>query len=617
MKKFALQLAAMTTFAIGLIWFSSEGEALQVSSPELTLSTTIAAAGENSGPSDTVHINIEELSPETIRQRRTQERDQTYAQSRKLTQALYEIRRKYMDEVNAKDLVDAAIKGMLQNLDRYSVLMERQSYDNLMEHTSGRYQGVGMQIDSRNDYIVIISPLEGGPAEKLGLRAGDVIKEIEGQSTFKMKTSEASKLMRGDAGTPVNISVEREGLPDVMNFAVVRDYITLHSVNYAGRVPGTDYGYIRLSTFASNTSAELRQAIAKIEEQNLKGLVFDLRSNGGGLLDQAVNTAELFTPKGSMVVYTQGQDESSRKEYFTRRDPLYPDKPLIVLVDEGTASASEIVAGCIQDLDRGIVLGRTTFGKGLVQQVFGLEDDPDQHLKLTTARYYVPSGRCIQRLDRQGKDAFGFDHDAETDSLKIEEREIFYTVAGREVYGGGGIVPDVESERDYWDPITINMRRQSMFFDFASAYLADHPDGNETIEVTSDIVEAFREFVKEREFDYKTALQVALEEFQETVDDEERTELFAGQIEKMNELIAEDKADDFDESIDDIKLGIRRELVSHIGGEKARYEQYILPTDPTVAQAVRILSNDKEFTRILTEGAKRAELDSGKRTNDN
>ena len=359
----------------------------------------------------------------------------------------------------------------------------------------------------------------------------------------------------------------------------------------------------------------MKAGIAKIEKMGLKGLVFDLRSNGGGLLDQAVSTAELFVPKGSLIVYTQGQDETTRKEYYSRRDPMYPDKPLVVLVDEGTASASEIVSGAIQDLDRGIVLGHTTFGKGLVQQVFGFDEDDPQHLKLTTARYYVPSGRCIQRLDRQGKNTGpGFHNEEDTvDSLKLEDREVFHTANGREVYGGGGIVPDVESKRDFWDPITINLRRQSMFFDFASRYLAKHPDTPVDIEITPEIIEEFREFIKERNFSYKTSLQMAVEDFEATIkEDEENADMFSDQIAAMKELVEKEKADDFDEAIDDIKLALTRELASHIGGEKARYEQYILKTDPTIAQAVELLKDTERYTRILAEGAPRASLDDKK-----
>ncbi len=602
MRTFALQLTAITTFALGLIWFAGEGGAI----PSNDLEGARFASGEQFA-AETLQINVDELNSDQAETKKPNRRD-VYRQSKKIYETIMDIRNRYMDEIDIEELVDAGIRGMLQNLDRYSVLMERKSYDNLMEHTSGKYEGLGMQIDARNDRIVIIAPLEGGPSEKLGLRAGDMVMEIEGESTFEMTTSAASKLMRGKAGTSINIKVKREGIADLMAYDIERAVITLHSVNYAGKIPGTDMGYLRLSTFASNSRRELRAAIKKLNAEGISGLVFDLRSNGGGLLDQAWATAELFVPKNSLVVYTQGQEEDSRKDYYTRRDPLFPNKPLIVLVDEGTASASEIVAGAIQDLDRGIVMGRTTFGKGLVQQVFAFDDDPDQHLKLTTARYYVPSGRSIQRLDRQGK--YDPKHsEIDLDSLKIEDREEFQTLNGRVVYGGGGIVPDIESIREYWKPIAINMRRKSLFFDFASKYLADHSEVTLDTEISDEIMDDFRNFVKDKDFDYKTSLQIALEEFEDAVNEEEQLDEFKSQLKSLGQLIDKDKSDDFDESYDDIKLAIKRELVSHLGGEKARYERYILPTVPAIQQAVEILQDAKEYTRILTEGAHRAAVE--------
>jgi carboxyl-terminal processing protease len=419
-------------------------------------------------------------------------------------------------------------------------------------------------------------------------------------------------LMRGKAGTEINVSIARQGVPDLLDFTIKRDFITLHSVNYSGKIPGTNVGYMRLSTFASNSRSELKSAIEKLKAENVDGIVFDLRSNGGGLLDQSVSISELFLPKNSLIVYTQGRDESSRRSFYSRRNPIYPDKPLVVLVDEGTASASEIVSGALQDHDRAIVMGNTTFGKGLVQQVLNIDGDPDTHLKLTTARYYVPSGRCIQRLDRQWKTKEKNDHESElqSDSLTLEDREVFYTDNGRVVYGGGGIVPDVEANREYWKPITSNMRRKTLFFDFASLYLAENPDVKLEDEITDEIVSEYKEFMKSRDFDYKTALQVSFEEFKETVEEEEQEDLFKNEISAMEKLIEVGKQDDFQEALDDIKMGIKREFVSHIGGEKARYENFFLKVDPAIKQAAEIISSPKEFSRILTEGANRAEVEA-------
>ncbi len=603
MKKFSLQLIGLTVFAFGLIWFSGEGEALQA-----------PANGSPLLAAETMRINLDEIKATDSSANKADGSRKYYQQIKKLTNAIVDIRSRYMDTIDTEELVNAGIRGMLQNLDRFSVLMEKESYENLMESTSGKYEGVGMQIDARDDHILIVSPIEGGPAEKLGLRAGDVIVEIQGKSTLKMKTSDASALMRGKAGTTVQVKIQREGIADLMPFDIQRDVIALNSVNYAGRLPGPDnnIGYIRLSRFAATSVDELRAALKQIDADNMQGLIFDLRSNGGGLLDQAVAIAELFVPKNSLVVYTQGKDESSRRTYRSRLDPVFPDKPLVILVDEGTASASEIVSGAIQDLDRGIVLGQTTYGKGLVQQVINFEDDADVYLKLTTARYYTPSGRCIQRLDRQGKDEAEEDLAAEEtpdslrgDTLKLEQRDVHYTQAGRIVYGGGGIVPDKPIEVEYWKPIVINMMRKTMFFDYASKYIAQHPDTKADIVVSDAMVAEYRQFLKDKKFDYKTSLQVALDDFKKAITTDENKAEYEKKLSEFEALILKEKEADFDNSLEEIKQGIKRELVSHVAGERGRYEEFILKTDKTIAKAAEILRNQKEYSKILSDGAQR------------
>jgi carboxyl-terminal processing protease len=520
-----------------------------------------------------------------------------------------------MEEIDSKDLIKAAITGMLSDLDRFSVLMEKTAYDNLMESTHGKYEGLGMQIDARDDHISIISPIEGTPAFRRGLRAGDVIKEIDGQTTLEMKSSEAAKLMRGTAGTSVTLTIQRSGISEPLEFEVERAVITLKSVNYYGTVPGTDIGYVRLSRFAEETSHELREAISTLNEQNISGLIFDLRSNGGGLLDQAKETAELFLEKGRQIVYTQGRYEDSRREYNSERPPIYPAKPLVILVDEGTASASEIVAGAVQDWDRGLIIGSTTYGKGLVQQIFPIAGDGSMALKLTTAKYYIPSGRCIQKPERQSKKpsshppvASSLEADESLDSLNVLDKDVFHTNAGRAVYGGGGIVPDIDVERDTWQPIEINLERKSMFFDFAVEYVAAHPETGSDFEATEEVVSEFRDFIEEKEFSYKSTLQVALEDLQTRVTEEDKEELFDDSIANLEQLVEQEKDTDFETSLDYIKRSIKREVVSSLAGERGWYEQGILKSDKTVLKAVEILSSDKEYSRLITNGKKKAEL---------
>jgi len=566
---------------------------------------------------DTTHIDTEQ--PTDTRATAQQTGDSFLREVKKLSSTAFNIKNQYMEEVDAEEIIKAGIIGMLTDLDRYSVLMERSSYEALMESTHGKYEGLGMQIDSRDNRIIIITPIEGTPAYSKGLRAGDIIMAIDGESTEGMKTSDGASLMRGQAGTSVTLTIKRAGIADLMEFEVERAVIELKSVPFVGVVPGTDIGYVRLSRFAEETSLELREAISDLNDQNVSALIFDLRSNGGGLLDQAKETAELFLQQGREIVYTKGRYETSERHYYSERAPLFEGKPLVILVNEGTASASEIVSGAIQDWDRGLIVGAPTYGKGLVQQIFQISNDGSMALKLTTAKYYVPSGRCIQKPDKQdkrGSHAALAAEDEELseiaepgDSLVVSDEEVFYTNGGRIVYGGGGIIPDVEVESDLYEPIEINMERQSLFFDFAVKYVAEHPNINESFEVTDEMVEAFRDYVKSKEFDYKTSLQVALEDLRRTVEEEKTEDMFANMLVEMERLVEAEKADDFDQSKDYIKRSIKREILSSIVGQRGVYERLILETDKAVLRAVEILSTPGQYSEFIARGMqKKAEL---------
>ncbi|MFQ5498614.1 MAG: S41 family peptidase [Candidatus Zixiibacteriota bacterium] len=599
MARFSVQLFGITVFSMALIWFVGSGEAVQ-------------NAGDDDPVlwADTVHINIPEQSA-TGEQPPRGKRDTFFRDVKKLTQTAFNIRNQYMEEVDTEEIIKAGIVGMLSNLDRFSVLMEKSSYDALMESTHGKYEGLGMQIDARDNHIVIVAPIEGTPAFRRGLRAGDVIWEISGKPTEGMKSSDASKLMRGKAGTSIKLLIKRAGIPDPIEFEVERAVIELKSVNYFGVVPGTDIGYVRLSRFAEESSHELRQAIGELNEKGISSLIFDLRSNGGGLLDQAKETGELFLEDGQEIVYTRGKYSDTERHYRSERPQLLSsNKPLVILVDGGTASASEIVAGAVQDWDRGLIVGSPTYGKGLVQQIFPISSDGTMALKLTTAKYYVPSGRCIQKPEKQSKKPA--DHptadEVSADSLTVSDKEIFYTNGGRIVYGGGGIVPDVTVEGDMWKPIEINLERKSMFFDYAISYVAEHPNVAPDLEITDSIVEDFRAFVVTKEFDYKTSLQVALEKLQETVSKEEQDDMFKETLDRLESLIAEDKKQDFDKSLRYIKRTIKREIVAAVAGERGVYEELALKTDKFILKAIEILQTPNEYSKLITDGQKKADL---------
>lgn len=597
MKKFTLSILALTSFLLGLIWVVGSGEATPP--PE---TNTVYLSG-------TTHININDETEEAGAVQEEDSKETFFKEIKKFNQTVYDIKNRYMEDVDTRELINAGIRGMLDELDRFSVLMEKQSYDRLMESTSGKYEGLGIEIDARDNYIIVVTPFEGSPAYKKGLRSGDVIEKIEDKSTFGMTTSDASHLMRGTAGTAIKLSIRRQGIPDLLDFDIERAIIELKSVNYYGVVDNSDIGYIRLSRFAEETSAELREAVEDLKTKNVGGLILDLRSNGGGLLQQAVETAELFIEEGKLVVYTRGKNPNSEVRHYSRRLPLFPDKPMVVLVDEGTASASEIVSGALQDWDRAVIMGQQTYGKGLVQQIFPVGEGDDVNLKLTTAKYYVPSGRCIQRPERQNKTGLGYDDEVigetdtlTTDTLQVaEEKEIYYTNDGRIVYGGGGITPDMELDAPaYLKPIEINLERQSLFFDFAVKYAAAHPDLGLNFEVTDAVIGEFRQFIKEKNFTYKTAMEVSLENMKKVVAEEDKGPLFSQHIEELETQIEKEKEADFEKSLPYITKAIKRELVANIGGQRGVYEQVILKTDPAVLKAVELLKNSQDYSTILS-----------------
>ncbi len=504
---------------------------------------------------------------------------------------------KYVEEVDLKDLVHSGIRGMLDILDPFSVMQDKEAYEQLMEVTHGKYEGLGMAIALRNKTVTVISPIEGTPAYRKGIRAGDKIMEIDGESTQGISTEQAAKLMRGPAGTKVVLKIEREGLLEPLEYELERAVIQLKNVPYYGVIQD-DIGYIRLSRFSEKSGKELKDALKDLKEKNIQGLILDLRSNGGGLLSQAVETANLFLEEDKLIVYTQGREKERMREYYSRGPSLYTQGRVAVLVDEGTASASEIVAGAIQDWDRGVIIGETTFGKGLVQQVFQMPKDV--HLKLTIAKYYIPSGRCIQRPERARKHPFLMDEE-DADTLKEEESEVFYTDGGRKVYGGGGIVPDVICQPEKLGPIEINLERKQLFFDFAVEYISKHPEITRDFEVADEIVAEFREFLEKKEFTYKTYVEMQLDTLEKTIIAQDRTELYSQYIEGFKKTVDQEKESDLDKSLEYIKKGIKRDILRNKFGDAAVYEESFTRTDSCIRKAIEILGSKDNYTSILQE----------------
>src|SRR5688572_9933601 len=434
-------------------------------------------------------------------------------------EVLDRVRRDYVEPVDTSKLVQGAIDGMMKDLDPFSQYMDKAEYADLRSVTTGHFGGLGIVISVRDEYPTVISPIEGTPAYTLGIQSGDVIVKIDGASTRGLSNEEAVRRLRGPTGTDVTITIARAGESE-RDFRVRREEITVKSVPYAFEVaPGI--GYLRLSTFSETTGEEVRAAIERLEEAGARSIVLDLRDNPGGLLSQAVDVTEAFVPKGNLVVYTKGRASGADSKVFARSERPHTEQPLVVLLNGGSASASEIVAGAIQDLDRGLVVGTTSFGKGSVQSLIEFKGRGTA-LKLTTAKYYTPSGRSIHRdaWSRSTRDleraidegAIDPDdpeagHGAGKDSVA---RPTFKTKAGRIVYGGGGITPDEIVKSDTLKSLSREIERRGLFFKHAVRWASAHPGEPAPAGVSSAMWDGFVRLLEETKTPY-TKTQLAEE----------------------------------------------------------------------------------------------------------
>lgn len=461
---------------------------------------------------------------------RTGEQLSTYTQLLSLVQA------RAAEPVDAKEAIEGSIRGMLQVLDPHSNFLDAESYRQMVEEQRGSFSGLGIVIwkPSRDLPLTVISPLEGTPASEAGILAGDVISQIEGEDTLHMTIEQALRRLKGPKGTQVSITVTRPGVDDALAFTITRDDIPTNSIRVAFMLD-SNVGYIKLQNFTRTSDRELENNIQALEEQGMTRLVLDLRNNPGGLLDQAVRVSERFLERGQMVVYTDGRIRGSDQEFRAGGAGSRTDLPLVVLVNKYSASASEIVAGALQDHDRALIVGNTTWGKGLVQTVYPLSQGAA--LALTTARYFTPSGRLIQRDYHSLEDYLMYD-DSDVEPNE-EERELRHTDSGRTVYGGGGIRPDVivdlESSR-----FVDRLRRAQLFFHFAIDLKTHKANINRDFQVTPEIMAQFESFLDSREVEWDAG---DLEESRDRISNEIRAALAAalwGRVEGDKILLEHD-----------------------------------------------------------------------------
>lgn len=400
--------------------------------------------------------------------------DKVSDQVKKFADVLGITSRYYVDNIDTQKLTEAAIRGMLEELDPHSTYISQEQLKRVNEDFQGSFEGIGVEFDILNDTLTVVSPISGGPSEKLGILAGDKIVKIDGQSCIKIPREDVPKKLRGPKGTKVIVSVVRYGKSDILEFEITRDKIPLYSVD-ASFMINNEIGYLRMSRFAATTYDEFMQGMNKLKGQGMKMLLLDLRGNPGGYLEQAFKISSEFIPKGKKIVFTKSRTKEF-EEVYNSSGGSFSELPLVVLVNEGSASASEILAGAIQDLDRGLIVGETTFGKGLVQRQFDLFDG--SAFRVTTARYYTPSGRLIQKPYEGGKYKHAFRLDTlegenilHSNDTKDTTRPIYKTLKGRSVYGGGGITPDYFVKLDTLTTYTVQLRRLNLFYEYVENYL--------------------------------------------------------------------------------------------------------------------------------------------------
>ena len=405
--------------------------------------------------------------------------DDLYANVDSFVEVLQKVEQAYVDPVEPRKLIEGGIKGMLHDLDPYSQYLDERSWENLKATTQGSFGGIGISVAVRDNYPTVISPIEGSPAWTLGIRPGDVIVKIDGASSAGLAVDEVANRLRGPVNTKVQITVHREGEKDDQDYTVERKIIVTKAVPYAFMAEAHT-GYIRLANFSENSGAEVRAAMDKLRAAGANRLVLDLRANPGGLLDQAVDVVEQLVKPNTLVVYTRGRGKGQDNRYYSSERHPQLDWPVVVLVDPATASASEIVAGALQDLDRALVVGETSFGKGSVQSVFPLRGR-NAALKLTTAKYYTPSGRSIHRASHPELAGGEDDSDEEdtppaTAPTDSTPPKAYRTSTGRVVYGGGGIVPDLKVVQDSLPPLTRRVETRGLPFRFANRWVNTHPN---------------------------------------------------------------------------------------------------------------------------------------------
>jgi carboxyl-terminal processing protease len=500
----------------------------------------------------------------------------------------------YVDDLSPEQVMHKGIEAMLEETDPYTDFVPEENLDDLKFMATGRYGGVGASINTSGDSTVITDIYEGSPMHKAGVKPGDILLSLDNKPTRGMDQEEISRMLKGTAGTALSMVLKNPSTGVETTKKIVREEINVRPVSYSGIV-SNDVGYIKMVQFTENSGAQVQMAYEKLKQEHpgLKGVILDLRSNPGGLLDEAVAVSNIFIDKNKLVVSTKGKVKNWDREYKTTQPAVDVNIPLVVLTNRSSASASEIVAGAVQDLDRGLVVGQRSFGKGLVQTTRPLPYNAK--LKVTTAKYYTPSGRCIQAIDYSHRNEEG-----EVDYVPDSLRRSFTTLSGRKVKDGGGIEPDAQVEPVFLSQVAITLLRKQYIFDYATEYYYAHPkiSGAGDFSLSEDDFNDFVRFLDGKDYSYKTHSEEALENFQVAARKEKYYDAASKEFDALQQKIKHDKKQDLLKNKTEIKRLLEEEIVNRYYLQKGRIERS-LAWDNEVNEAAALFHSPARYQQLL------------------